>query len=141
MPSPYQQAKKLVEKGQRDRAIVLLQHRAREKKLDDEGKALLEELGGAKAETFEPRVQTSGECDEAKTALILGIIGVFCFGVILGPIAIYEGVKARRLIRQNPQLTGKTMATAGLVLGIITTAFWVLGILLQIIAFALASAY
>jgi hypothetical protein len=58
----------------------------------------------------------------AITALVLGIVGLFLCGILLGPAAIYEGAKARRRIREsNGMLTGDGMALAGLILGIVAT--------------------
>jgi hypothetical protein len=54
----------------------------------------------------------------AVAALVCGIVGVLCF--IPAIVAIVLGVSARRRIDQsNGQLTGRGMATAGFVLGII----------------------
>jgi predicted RND superfamily exporter protein len=74
---------------------------------------------------------TSGE---ATAAMICGIIGLFFFGIILGPIAICLGVSAKNKIKQNPEaLTGECQATAGIVMGSIAVALWVI-ILIYVIA-------
>jgi hypothetical protein len=63
---------------------------------------------------------------EAKTALILGIVGLFCFGFILGVFAIVNGFKAAKIIGQNPdKLAGSAMAIAGIILGFIDIIGWV----------------
>ncbi len=67
-------------------------------------------------------------CKEATEALTYGIIGLFCFGIVLGPVAISKALKAKKMIAMNPQLAGSGKATAGLVLGIIALVFWVIGI-------------
>ena len=55
---------------------------------------------------------------QATASLVVGIISFFCFGIILGPFAIYRGNKALRLIRQhNIGQEHKTTATVGMVLG------------------------
>lgn len=51
----------------------------------------------------------------ATTSLVLGIIGLFAFGIILGPLAIYFAGKAER---------NGVQATAGKVLGWIVTILW-----------------
>jgi hypothetical protein len=61
---------------------------------------------------------------QAIAALVCGIVGVLCF--ISAIVAIVLGVSARRRIDQsNGQLTGRGMATAGFVLGIIWVALTV----------------
>ena len=68
-------------------------------------------------------------CKEAGEALKYAIIGIFCFGIILEPIAIIKAVKAKKMIDVNPQLTGSGKATAALVIGIISLVLWVLGMI------------
>lgn len=72
------------------------------------------------------RAQTS-----ATAALILGGVGVFTLPIILGPLAIWQANRAR---------AGGEPATAGLILGWITTiygAFWVIVVPLGLISFLL----
>jgi hypothetical protein len=58
----------------------------------------------------------------ARTSLILSIVSLLICGVILGPAAIVEGVKARKRIREsNGRLTGDGMALAGIIIGVIAT--------------------
>jgi hypothetical protein len=58
----------------------------------------------------------------ARTSLILSIVSLVICGVILGPAAVVEGVKARRRIRDsNGRLTGDGMALAGIIIGVIAT--------------------
>lgn len=66
-------------------------------------------------------------CEAAGKALLYSIIGIFCFGIIFGPMAISKAVEARREIRENPQLAGLAKANVGLLLGIMVLVFWVLG--------------
>ena len=60
----------------------------------------------------------------AIASLVCGIVGLFFFGIILGPLAIVFSVMARK--------KGFTsgMATAGLVLGIIAVVLYVIAIVL-----------
>ena len=67
-------------------------------------------------------------CKEANEALTYGIVGMFCFGIVLGPVAISKALKAKKMISMNPRLAGSGKATAGLVLGILALVFWVIGI-------------
>ncbi len=68
-------------------------------------------------------------CKEASEALKYAIIGIFCFGIILEPIAIVKALKAKKLIDQNPNLTGSGQATAALVIAIIALVLWALGMI------------
>lgn len=70
-----------------------------------------------------------GPCPEAKEALIYSIVGLFCFQVIVGPIAVFKAIKARSLISANPRLEGSGKAMFALVLGIVDTLLGILGIL------------
>lgn len=56
----------------------------------------------------------------AQLSLILGIVGLFFAGIVLGPMAIWQAGKAEKLGVQ---------ATAGKVLGWISTILWALGVL------------
>ena len=71
-------------------------------------------------------------CKEADEALKFAIIGIFCFGIFLGPIAISKAIKAKEMIRRNPQLTGSGKATAAVIIGILVLVFSVIGIIVQI---------
>jgi Sec-independent protein secretion pathway component TatC len=71
---------------------------------------------------------------QATTSLVVGIISIFCCGIILGWFAIYRGNKALQLIAQyNVGHQHKTNATAGKIIGIIAIVLNVLGILLQLV--------
>lgn len=60
---------------------------------------------------------------KAKTALICGIIGIFFFGIILGPIAIVQAKKAEAM---------GVKATGGKVLGWIAAIFGLIALVLAI---------
>lgn len=68
-------------------------------------------------------------CKEAKEALTYAIIGIFCFGIILGPVAIAKASKAKKLIEADPNLSGSGKATAATIIGIIVIVLWVLGMI------------
>lgn len=61
---------------------------------------------------------------KAKLSLILGIVGLFVFGIILGPIAIIQAGKAEAL---------GVSATAGKVLGWVDTIGGVLGLIFAVV--------
>ena len=73
----------------------------------------------------------------ATLALVLAIVGLFgvlffgILGVILGAIAIWQGRKAKGLIRDNLELGGGGRANAGIIIGIIDIVFGLFAFLLQ----------
>ena len=71
-------------------------------------------------------------CPEAGEALKYAIIGIFCFGIILEPIAINKALKAKKLIAANPNLTGEGKANAALVIGVLALVLWVIGMIARI---------
>ena len=62
----------------------------------------------------------------ANEAMKMAIIGFFCVGFVLGPVAIVKAVNARKEIQENIMLTGWGKANAALVLGIVVTLINVL---------------
>ena len=71
-------------------------------------------------------------CQEANEALKYAIIGLFCFGFILGPIAISKGLKAKRYIAEDPTLMGAGKATAAIVIGIVALVLWILSMAIRL---------
>ena len=59
--------------------------------------------------------------------MICGIIGLFCFGFILGIIALVKGLSANKQLKALGLPTGQ--AIAGIVLGIIGIAGWAISII------------
>jgi Domain of unknown function (DUF4190) len=72
------------------------------------------------------------EAPGAKQALIMGILSLFCCGILLGPFAIVQANKAKQAIAMDPTLRGGGMATAGMILGIIALILNVLGIVARL---------
>lgn len=66
-------------------------------------------------------------CKEAGEALKYAIFGIFCFGIILGPVAISKAASARSRMKADPTLTGEGQATAATILGIAVIVLWVFG--------------
>ena len=62
------------------------------------------------------------------TSLVLGIIGIFFLGIILGPLAIMQANKAERLGERS---------SAGRVLGWIATIFGVAALVFGVLRFVL----
>lgn len=81
----------------------------------------------------------------ATTAMILGIVGlagtfVCGFLCVLGPFAWAIGAKTRREIDAEPQRwSGRGEATAGFVMGIITTILLILGLIAIVLVIAVAA--
>jgi hypothetical protein len=67
-------------------------------------------------------------CKEAGEALTLSIFSLFCFGIILGPLAISKGLKARKLINEDLRLTGFGKANAAIAIGTIALVVWLVSI-------------
>jgi CheY-like chemotaxis protein len=81
--------------------------------------------------------QATRPCKEASDALKYAIVGVFCFGIIFGPMAIYNGIQARKAITNDPHLTGSGKANAAMIIGSIVVLFWLLGMALTVSTFDL----
>lgn len=69
---------------------------------------------------------SKGTAPGAIASLVTGIIGLFLFGFILGWIAISNGRSAIRKIEADPDYSGRGLATAGIILGVVDIGFWVL---------------
>ncbi|HSI64664.1 MAG TPA: hypothetical protein VLE43_16165 [Candidatus Saccharimonadia bacterium] len=67
-------------------------------------------------------------CKEAGEALKFAFIGLFCFGIILGPMAIGKAIGAKKLIKEDPMLLGSGKANGALVIGIIALLLWIVNI-------------
>ena len=68
---------------------------------------------------------------EASEALKYAIVGMFCFGFILGPVAISKALKARNSIDANPRMTGSGKAIAAIVIGSVALVLSGLGLLVR----------
>ena len=69
---------------------------------------------------------------EAKEALKYAIIGIFCVGFILGPLAIIKGTSAKKTIAMDPRYEGEGMATAAQIIGGIVCLLYVVNLLVFI---------
>lgn len=62
----------------------------------------------------------------ATVALVVGIVALFLFGIILGPIAIIMGLRARTEIDESGgRVTGRGQATAAVFIGMLACVVWV----------------
>jgi hypothetical protein len=71
-------------------------------------------------------------CKEAGEALKYAIISLFCFGIVLGPMAISKANNAKKMIALNPRLTGSGKANAAMIIGIVALVLWVIGIITRV---------
>src|SRR5260221_4098449 len=71
-------------------------------------------------------------CKEADEALKYAIIGIFCFGIILEPIALVKASKAKKMIALNPRLAGSGKVTAAMIIAMVVMALWLLGIISRV---------
>lgn len=66
---------------------------------------------------------------KAVVTLVLGIVGLFLFSAILGPMTIIIGHKAiSEIDSSNGRLGGRGLALAGLILGYVSLAFAIIAI-------------
>lgn len=72
-------------------------------------------------------------CKEASEALTYAIVGLFCCGIILEPIAISKALKAKKMMQMNPRLSGSGKVTAALIIAIVGLVLWVIGMLTRAI--------
>ena len=82
--------------------------------------------------TASSQAQTSGL---AIASLVLGIVGLTVLPLVASIAAIIVGYSARGAIRRDPMLGGDGYATAGIVLGWIALALFVLSIVLLVVTF------
>jgi hypothetical protein len=84
------------------------------------------------------RIDVRASAPGAGAALALGIVGLgFWF---LGPFAWYQGVRARRAIRESGgRLSGESVASIGMVLGIVETIAMVLVTALIVLGIVVAA--
>ncbi len=68
-------------------------------------------------------------CSEAEEALKYAIIGIFCFGPILEPVALFKAIQAKKLIAANPALSGSGKVTAAIVIASIIIGIYGLALL------------
>lgn len=73
---------------------------------------------------------------KARTSMILGIVGLVICG-ILGPVAIIlSRMGSKEIAASGGRQKGSGLAQAGLILGIVTTVLWVVGLVLRLAAVA-----
>jgi len=72
-------------------------------------------------------------CEEATHALLLALacatVGLFCFGIILGPLTIVKGAQAWKLISEDRRLLGAGKAAAAVIIGVVTFGLSCIGLI------------
>jgi hypothetical protein len=63
---------------------------------------------------------------DAQTAMICSIVGLVCFGIILGPIGLIKGLNAKKKMAATGNFEGQGMATAAIIIGIIDIVFFII---------------
>jgi hypothetical protein len=71
-------------------------------------------------------------CKEANEALTFAIFGIFCFGIILEPVALMKASKAKKMIDLNPRLQGSGKVLAARIIASIALVLWILGIISRV---------
>ncbi len=73
-------------------------------------------------------------CQEANDALKYAIIGIFCFGIILEPMAFAKALKAKQMIDMDPRLAGSGKVTVAIIMSVIAMALWIIGLVSRAMA-------
>jgi hypothetical protein len=89
---------------------------------------------------FQPYGGPMSYAGDARTAMILAIIGVFILGPILQPIALVLGYGARRKMRESGNPDGEGMAVAAITIGWIMCGLYALGVLAILTIIIIAAA-
>jgi hypothetical protein len=72
---------------------------------------------------------------EANHAITYAIVGLFCLGFVLGPVAIVKGTSAKKMIAADPRWDGESLATAAQIIGVIEILLSVLSIIRIIVRY------
>jgi hypothetical protein len=80
-----------------------------------------------------PMLESGMSPSQAATqAMTIAMVGFFCFGIILGPVAIVKAIGARKEIRENVMLSGWGKANAALAIGIFVLIMSVLDVIARV---------
>lgn len=84
--------------------------------------------------------QPMGDHPKAQTAMILGILGLVCCGLLAIPAYIIGNNAVKEIDASGGQYGGRGMANAGKICGLIGIVLMVLGIIFYVILFAVGAA-
>lgn len=74
------------------------------------------------------------QCQEAREAIKMAYFSIFCFGFVLGPLALAKGIGARKIIKDDPTLLGSGKALAAIVIGSFVLVWWAARLFVQFTA-------
>jgi hypothetical protein len=74
------------------------------------------------------------QCEEARQAIKMAYFSIFCFGFVLGPLALGKGLGARKIIKNDPNLLGSGKAAAAIVIGSFVLIWWAARLFVQFAA-------
>ena len=92
----------------------------------------------AGASGYEGAPATEGNARNATVSLVMGILGLVICPLVCSPLAIVFGRRAQDEIRTRPGVGGAGMAKAGVILGWVGLALFVLGVIIYAIIIASA---
>ncbi|MHA7144486.1 DUF4190 domain-containing protein [Arthrobacter sp. TmT3-37] len=95
--------------------------------------------GGYQPGPYQSSYQSIEGEKAAQLSLILGIVGLFVAGIVLGPLAIWQARKAERL--GVPATAGKVLGWINVVLYGLAILFGILLVVLMFAGFAATSSY
>jgi hypothetical protein len=78
------------------------------------------------------REEATMPCPEAGEALKYAILSLFCFGFVLGPVAIKKALEAKKMIEANPRLSGSGKTTAAIIIGTVSFLLNILGLIARL---------
>lgn len=84
--------------------------------------------------------QPMGDHPKAQTAMILGILGLVCCGLLAIPAYIIGNNAVKEIDASGGQYGGRGMANAGKICGLIGIVLMILGIIFYVILFAVGAA-
>ncbi len=94
--------------------------------------AMSDDFRVAARRTYEPSAKT------ALAAAIVGLLLLWPFGLLLGPLALWSGISAQRRIQASGgKLAGSGLAVAGVVIGAVVCALSAAVVLAEFIALLL----
>ena len=68
------------------------------------------------------------KCSKAKSSFWTAIVGLIIAGIICGTYAIVSGIQALKELDASKEMTGKGMATAGIVIGVLDVILSIMSI-------------
>lgn len=92
---------------------------------------------GVRRRSYKNKLVKSDAERLGKSALTYAIIGIFCLGFILEPVALIMGIKALNAANRSPNPAPKGNAIAAIVISSILLGLFLLSIIVMVLAEAL----